>query len=60
MTMLESVACGILIAAGIVLTYFFYRDLKAAAELSKAFKALDEETIKAAEILHDLLKEKGE
>lgn len=54
--MWESVACGFLIAAGIVLTYFFYRDLKAAAELSKAFNALDIKTIKAAEILHDLLK----
>lgn len=60
MTMGELVVCGFLIATGIVLTYFFYRDLKAAAEASKAFKVLDEETIKAAEILHDLLKEKGE
>lgn len=57
MTMWELVACGFLIAAGIVMTYFFYGDLKAAAELSKAFNDLDKKTIKAAGILHDLLKE---
>jgi 5-bromo-4-chloroindolyl phosphate hydrolysis protein len=55
--MWELVACGFLIVAGIVLTYFFYGDLKAAAELSKEFNDLDKKTIKAAEILHDLLKE---
>ena len=57
MTMWESVVCGFLIAAGIVLTYFFCGDLKTAAEASKAYNALDKKTIKAAEILHDLLKE---
>lgn len=54
--MWESAVCGVLIAAGVILTYFFYGDLKAAAEASKTYNALDKETIKAAEILHDLLK----
>ena len=53
----ESVVCGFFIAVGIVLTYLFYKDLKAAAETFKVYKDLDEKTIKAAEILHDLLKE---
>lgn len=57
MTMWELVVGGVLIATGIVTTYFFYVDLKVAAELSKAFNDLDKKTIKAAETLHDLLKE---
>lgn len=52
--MWELAACGILTAAGIILTYLFYKDLECAAEISKVHNALDEEVIRASKILNDL------
>lgn len=48
---------GILIASGVFLTYLLYRELRMAAEMSKALDALEEEKTRVSKLLDDLLKE---
>lgn len=56
--MWDLAVCGVLIVAGVFLTYLAYRELKTTAELSKTLNALDEEIIRASKILNDLQKGK--
>lgn len=60
MTIWELVVCGILILTGFILSYSFYKYLVWDVELSKAFKALDEDTIEVAYILNKEKERKGE